>query len=606
MISETEKNPAANWFDLKLDRQLLDSSFEGYKLSLEVFDHYKLDLTDQLQLDTYNFIENNATDKSEPVRHKVYAYQHLKLFGLQNHLIINHFNDSNIYYFDIQHRLVKINYKPNRSINITNLKLSNVNQVNRVNPTMRFFTEKSAVVFDGFNKLNILEELNEENWITLFDWIVDENIQASLIKDVVLFENQLHVLLMNVEEINNKFQTFINWFSFEINNNGWCFKRLRKIDCFSYVPDYVCLETNGASIYIVGPSLIKFSYDSDKPVIIQSSEAQKQVAEVEINSSNKKYYTWNQTDDEINMNIKLAEYEIKSKNDLFVNIESGSIQIKTVKNNEIILNESFFSNIKVDESIWTLNTSNKSLEIMLIKSRINEVWSNCLKDGDKYGEYETKQIDLKFTSELQTKENESRAFSTLDQELEECDGLIDDQVMGNLDCDEKLIMIRRLDGELHNSTDQCYINDNKYLFDVKLSANKSPALCLRHDVDGILWQPHRISNPSPNNTIWLTHEHTYFAFGYVQASKQDTKYRSSSPDCSYVCIVDTIKHVYVYKQDSETQGCVLKNRKTGKIVNHIGKQYLISLDNDNECYGLYCSNNYIILILREACYLFKI
>ena len=169
MISETEKNPAANWFDLKLDRQLLDSSFEGYKLSLELFDHYKLDLTDQLQLDTYNFIENNATDKSEPVRHKVYAYQHLKLFGLQNHLIINHFNDSNIYYFDIQHRLVKINYKPNRSINVTNLKLSNVNQVNRVNPTMKFFTEKSAVVFDGFNKLNILEELNEENWITLFD-----------------------------------------------------------------------------------------------------------------------------------------------------------------------------------------------------------------------------------------------------------------------------------------------------------------------------------------------------------------------------------------------------------------------------------------------------
>ena len=120
-----------------------------------------------------------------------------------------------------------------------------------------------------------------------------------------------------------------------------------------------------------------------------------------------------------------------------------------------------------------------------------------------------------------------------------------------------------------------------------------------------MWQPHRISEPSPTNTVWLTHEHTFLAFGYIQASKQDTKYRSSSPDCSYVCIADTLKHIYVYRQDTETHGSVLKNRKTGKVVSHVGKQYLISLDSDKECFGIYCSNDFLIVILIDCCYLFK-
>lgn len=215
-------------------------------------------------------------------------------------------------------------------------------------------------------------------------------------------------------------------------------------------------------------------------------------------------------------------------------------------------------------------------------------------------------MDQLFTSDTPAKGNESKSvFSTLDQQLEECDGIDDDQTMGNLDSEEKFIMIRRLDGDSHEASHQAFINDNKFLFDVKLNPSQSSALCLRHDVDGIVWQPHRVSEPSPANTVWLTHEHTFLAFGYVQASKQDTKYRSCSPDLTYVCIADTLKHIYVYRQDSESQGMMLKNRKTGKFVNQIGKQYLISLDTDKECFGIYCSNDYLIVLLRNFCYLFR-
>lgn len=610
-----QKEATPTWFDLAPDRKLLDSSFEGYKLSLEPFAHYKLELNNELKLDTYNYVESQTEPSNN---HKVFVYQHLKLFGLQNLLIVNQFNDSNVYYFDSTHRLVRVNYKQARSLNPTNFKLGNSSQLNRVNPTMRFIGVKLAVAFDGFNTLYVCSEAENDNWSILYTWPVGDELKSSVLRDAIMYENKLHVLLMSIQETNSKFETYVNWVTFEIKNTDteWLFayKRLRRLNCYNIVPEYVNLETNGQSVYMTGPSLCKFVFDSEKPINLEKTKPIKKVATSELMTVDKpedeieKFYSWNQTPDEVNLTVRLDRYGVKSKNDLVANIKFDSIELKT-QDNRTILNEKFFSVIKVDESIWTLNTNTNSMEITLAKAKTNEAWPICLQGGDVYGEYKSEQMELgadQFTSENLAKGNDSKTlFGTLDQQLEECDGLVDDQTSGNVDSEEKFLMMRRLDGDTHEPTHQCYINDNRYLFDVRLNAYKNPALCLRHDVDGVLWQPHRISEPSPTNTIWLTHEHTFLAFGYVQASKQDTKYRSCSPDCSYVAIVDTLRHIYVYRQDTETQGSVLKNRKTGKVVAHVGKQYLITLDSDKECYGVYCSNDFMIVILSDVCYMFK-
>ena len=70
-----------NWFDLALDRNLLDPNFEGYKLSLDTFVHYKLEMANDAKLDTYNYVESGESTQ------KFYLYQHLKLFALQNLLM---------------------------------------------------------------------------------------------------------------------------------------------------------------------------------------------------------------------------------------------------------------------------------------------------------------------------------------------------------------------------------------------------------------------------------------------------------------------------------------------------------------------------------------
>ena len=389
MSSITEIS-SVRWFDLNLDRKLLDSSFEGYKLSLEPFAQYKLEMNNQLELDTYNFVENNQQNLiDEPnSEHKVFVYQHLKLYGLQNLLIVNQFDDSNVYYFDLEHRLVRINYISNHSLVPTNLKLpksiQSCTQSNRVNPTMQFINEKTSVVFDGFQKLYVCH-FDGKLWTILFEWQASEDLTSSILKDALIFENKLHVILMNVQEVKNKFETFINWLSFDCNEqNNFELKRTRRINCFNSVPEYLSLETNGQSIYLTGPSLIKFVYDSEKPVITatKSSKSTITVSEAvpitEIQQEVKKNYFWNQTGDEINISVKLDENEIKSKNDLVVSIKFDSIDIKTL-NNVILMNGRFFSAIKVDESLWTLNTENKTLEIMLVKSQPSEVWNSCLK-----------------------------------------------------------------------------------------------------------------------------------------------------------------------------------------------------------------------------------
>ena len=76
--SQQENN--CKWVDLVLDRKLLDSSFEGYKLSLDSFVQYKLELKNELKLDTHTFLESET-------KQKCFLYQHLKLYGLQNFIM---------------------------------------------------------------------------------------------------------------------------------------------------------------------------------------------------------------------------------------------------------------------------------------------------------------------------------------------------------------------------------------------------------------------------------------------------------------------------------------------------------------------------------------
>ena len=112
------------------------------------------------------------------------------------------------------------------------------------------------------------------------------------------------------------------------------------------------------------------------------------------------------------------------------------------------------------------------------------------------------------------------------------------------------------------------------------------AFCLRHDVDGCLWQ-------IDESTGELNHTDTYSALGYVQASKQSRKFTVA---CSnYSAIVDRTRHIYIYRQPGviETD---LRNRKSGQKIKAVAKQNVVTLDSTtDEILGALALPNYLLI-----------
>lgn len=114
---------------------------------------------------------------------------------------------------------------------------------------------------------------------------------------------------------------------------------------------------------------------------------------------------------------------------------------------------------------------------------------------------------------------------------------------------------------------------------------------------------------TPDQQVPWTHEATLNAFGYVQASKQNRKFISAPDDNSYALIADMQTHLYLYKQQTPTSnlpGSSLRNRKTGKLVDTIGKQYMISLENHDEIVGLCTTTERIYVLLTNQFFVISI
>lgn len=133
---------------------------------------------------------------------------------------------------------------------------------------------------------------------------------------------------------------------------------------------------------------------------------------------------------------------------------------------------------------------------------------------------------------------------------------------------------------LGNLLFQADTGGHQWLFNVRLNGEHLPYICLRHDVDGILWRVADSPSIDSDQPSFWSHEFTFNAFGYVQAGKRDRKFCTCSTDGSYAVVVDCTRHAYIYWQPT-TVDSDLRNRKTGQRVPKVAKQQLISLSGGN-------------------------
>lgn len=136
------------------------------------------------------------------------------------------------------------------------------------------------------------------------------------------------------------------------------------------------------------------------------------------------------------------------------------------------------------------------------------------------------------------------------------------------------------------------------MFQSRLDIDSPPALCLRHDVDGLMIQP---QNTAKENQQPWTHTATFNAFGYVQASKQQRRFSLCAPDCSYAVICDCVRHMYIYRQPTAVLSPI-RNRKTGQEVGAVAKQQLVSLDAVDNIIGIQVTNKYVFVTTADNLY----
>lgn len=138
------------------------------------------------------------------------------------------------------------------------------------------------------------------------------------------------------------------------------------------------------------------------------------------------------------------------------------------------------------------------------------------------------------------------------------------------------------------------------MFVANVFGESLPAFVLRHDVDGCLWQP-----TGEGENFSLKHVGTLSAFGYVQASKQQKKFSTCSPNLNYSVICESTRHVFLYRQQKTISSGELRNRTTSKKIETVAQQQVITTP-DDEILGVFASEQFLYLLFRNQLLIFSV
>ncbi|XP_014666145.1 PREDICTED: nudC domain-containing protein 1-like [Priapulus caudatus] len=539
--------------ELKLNRSLLDPHFDGYKLSLD-------------QLPVYN-IENPDGVCLTSIQDNQYSFQQVKLFSRHNNLHADRYYDNVVYFvndkLDIEQLVVKKDERPRKTRIVHTISDSARHESSsRYNVTIDFPAKDWAILSDGAGKFWVL---NTGNRLKLSEWKVSyrgfplgEGVSFAIHHCCHhLSANGHHVidaLLLHVEETTQEvegvtFVSVLEWVTFvKGDDETWTLKRVRRLKGRS-IPDYVCLTDNATAVYISSDKPYTVVYDSMNPVEERVEKQEETLKDAEKHP----LYTWSQTDDEVNVQFTVPER--CGKADLDVRLSMSAFHFG-LKNSTAFLSGDLQAPIKVDESTWTI-------------------------DGQRVEIPDYQALATDRTGKLVVNADPDKPVVFSNQDMEEVDAFPEDTAL-----------LVRIDGESHVASHQASLSSNQWLFNVDLPSSASRALCLRHDVDGLLWQP-------DSDSAQFRHVATFNALGYVQASKQQLQYAACAADRSFVALCDCARHVYVYWQAVAVK-TEFRNRKSGADVKNVAKQQVVSLDSADEIVGFRVTNEWIFVLTAKS------
>ncbi|KAK7498813.1 hypothetical protein BaRGS_00009905 [Batillaria attramentaria] len=590
--------------DLKPKKELINPQFDSYKLSLDPLPTYHQEL--EKAIDVCSLTQDQLT------------LHHTKLFAAPNHLIPDPWAENSVYLVDrdwaVRNVFICESGKVECGCQVFEIpESSEYHHVpGRLNVSLCFASPHHAVLADGAGRLFLIDTGDRKHrsakWkILLTEKVLKDDIAFSVVDatqhtnssttvggDAGVRVEAVECLLASVEkdESSNHNLTVLTWLTLSTGaDQKWTVVRKRRLEGRQPF-EHASLERNGTAVTIASNCPFTMTADSVKEITL-SSEAGEEW-EVVGREPRQPMYTWSQTAEDITIQLTLPADTAKA--DVYVSLANDQIDIG-IKNNVTLLGGPLRERIDITTGTWSVN--DQRLEVCVMKEK-EEIW-DMLVVGDTRGEMTMDEATITAIHErlkhlTSDKWNpdpdpQNKPFNT--QQLEACDDVDD----------EECIFLTRIDGETHCISHQATVSYN-LLFNVRLDPNLGAALCLRHDVDGFVWQPEIAGDPaggpSSKSCPWR-HAGTLDAFGYVQASKAQRRFSSCAPDFSLAAIADCSRHVYLYRQRAPT-ATPLRNRRTGKSVSCVAKQHVVALDPPDPILGLHVSNDHVFVATASRIY----
>lgn len=588
--------------ELRPNKKLLDANFSGYKLSLDSIPVYRHSVDDGVD-------RVLASDDQ-------YSFLHVRVFLLHNHLFGDPWNDSCVYFVDKSWNIKKaaISCESGRVDGLENVwQIPHLieRKPGQYNVSIGFPSAEFAVIADGTGMLHIASRLLQP-WQCVFSGDVLGQNTPFLIAacrqetNVVNNANIIHCILLHIEftegiysgikvvrqdnKTPNRVVTALDWVTLVQGEEGsWSVQSVRKL-ATSGVVEYVALEEGSQYLYIASDANVKFLEDPVNPIVEPMEESKESDNPEE---KKEKLYAYQQSEDDIKLWFSLGNDCTRNN----VQIKVTDLDIRVECKEQQLLSGKLFHVVESDLTTWSIE--NNKLEVILVKRETGLMWQELVV-GNKDGE---EVLDPVLVSEVHSR----LAHLCSDKEVTETgDGCAPSFNMDQLEeCDAfpmAMTILSRVDVVTHQPTHQYILSGHTWLMTAQLNAEAVPAFCLRHDVDGCMWQ---LDIPTEESSWPCEHVATFFAFGYVLASKQDKKFTCCSPDMSYAVICETKSRVFVYRR-STAVSTDLCNRKTSTKVSKIARQQLINLESTSPILGIYAANQYLFVLTSDTFYTYCI
>lgn len=520
--------------DLRPNKSLLNNTFDGYKLAV-----------DRLSVNSLPLISSVDRTSTNPNK---FSYAYVRSHEMRNHLYLDTWSGC-VYFVDSDRRINSVHFDESGTHQTLYQVFTMPQQTDVKNDSfgcsMFFPTESLCLVTDGHGAVYLLktgkrkQSLNQE-WTflienPLYDLLCPSFLISAKFQDNT---NMLHVVTMTLKDIKleKETSTFVNmqWLQVNISfeNPNECQVKGVKAFLGKSLPNACWFNEDYTHFYTACAKQFHLvdqkTFERIEPLI-----------PIEDNVTEKKFYRWHQCKEmvSISFDFHITESEVNCT------IEHNKIAVK-LTSGKTLLDGNLEKDIIPDASKWFVHKNR--LEVVLIKKEEASFWSSVV-PGDVKGihdiegeeEEKIKQVHEGLSHLTSDKEEQGPADPHLFnmQQLEECDEMADEEEV-------KLFSIDVFTGKVKTLKS---FAGHQWLFVLQNNPNDLPRICLRHDVDGILWKPGR------NETDDWEHITTFDALGYVQASKQEHKFTICSPNFKHVSITDCTSNVYVYETDTSNK-----------------------------------------------------